>query len=274
MSHRPRKRFGQNFLRDPSVIQRMVTAIAPRQGQTLLEIGPGEGALTEPLLERLGSLTAVELDRDLAPRLRERFGPALTVIEGDALELDPAGLAPAQGRLRVVGNLPYNVSTPILFHLLAAADTIEDLHLLLQREVVDRMVAPPGSRTRGRLSVMVQYRCRVERCFNVPAGAFFPAPKVMSSFVRLVPHRLLPAPAQDEAWLQEVVTAAFAGRRKTLRNSLKGRVAEAAFEAAGVDPGARAETLSVEAFVRLADAARVAPESRPRPPQGGERESY
>ncbi|MFW6380120.1 MAG: 16S rRNA (adenine(1518)-N(6)/adenine(1519)-N(6))-dimethyltransferase RsmA [Halorhodospira sp.] len=255
MSHRPRKRFGQNFLRDPAVIERMITAIAPRPGQALLEIGPGEGALTGPLLERLGQLTAVELDRDLAPALRERYGPALTVLEADALGLDPAALAPADGRLRVVGNLPYNVSTPILFHLLAAAEHIEDLHLLLQREVVDRMVAAPGSKTRGRLSVMVQYRCRVERCFNVAAGSFYPAPQVLSSFVRLRPHRPLPEPAQDEALLERIVTAAFGGRRKTLRNSLKGVVTPEAFTAAEVDPGQRAEALTVASFVRLANAA-------------------
>ncbi|MBK1727148.1 16S rRNA (adenine(1518)-N(6)/adenine(1519)-N(6))-dimethyltransferase RsmA [Halorhodospira neutriphila] len=259
MSHRPRRRFGQNFLRDPAIVQRMVTAIAPRPGQALLEIGPGEGALTAPLLERLGALTAVELDRDLAAALRERLGPGLTVIEGDATTLDLAALAPAEGRLRVAGNLPYNVSTPILFHLLAAAERIEDLHLLLQREVVERMAAPPGSRVRGRLSVMVQYRCAVERCFNVPAGAFFPAPKVISSFVRLTPHRPLPVAARDEGVLQGLVAAAFAARRKTLRNSLRRWLSPAAIEAAGVDAGARAETLSVAEFVRLADAAAEQP---------------
>ncbi len=257
MSHHPRKRFGQNFLHDPAVIGRMVQAIAPRPGDSVLEIGPGHGALTEPLLERLGELTAIELDRDLAPRLRERLGPALTVIEGDALDQDIAALAsPADGgRLRVVGNLPYNVSTPILFHLLGAAEHIEDLHLLLQREVVDRMVAGPGSRIRGRLSVMVQYRCRVERCFNVPAGAFHPVPKVMSSFVRLTPYRALPHPAANERILQEIVTAAFGGRRKTLRNSLRRWLTGTAIESAGVDPGRRAETLEVAEFVQLANVA-------------------
>ncbi len=255
MSHRPRKRLGQNFLRDPAVAQRMVAAIGPEPGQALLEIGPGEGALTAPLLERVGALTAVELDRELALALRERFGPALTVVEGDALGLDPADFTPAGQRLRVVGNLPYNVSTPILFHLLAAADHLADLHLLLQREVVDRMAASPGSKLRGRLSVMVQYRCRVERCFNVAAGSFYPAPKVMSSFVRLVPHRPLPESARDEALLQQVVASAFGARRKTLRNSLKGLVPAAAIEAAGVDPGCRAEDLAVADFVRLADTA-------------------
>ena len=255
MSRRPRKRLGQNFLRDPAVIERMITTIGPRRGETMLEIGPGEGALTAPLLERLGALTAIELDRDLAPELRERLGPALTVIEGDALAVDPAALAPSGGRLRVVGNLPYNVSTPILFHLLGAAASIEDLHLLLQREVVDRLVAPAGSRLRGRLSVMVQYRCRAERCFNVPAGAFVPAPRVISSFVRLVPHRELPAPAQDEAVLERVVADAFGQRRKTLRNSLRGWLDAEQMAAAGVDPGRRPETLEVAEFVRLADAA-------------------
>ncbi len=255
MSRSPRKRLGQNFLLDSGVVARMVSAIAPRQGDTMLEIGPGEGALTGPLLEHTGGLTVVELDQELIPALRARFGSAVSVIEGDALELDPAGLAPAEGGLRVVGNLPYSVSTPILFHLLEATSAIGDLHLLLQREVVDRMVAPAGSKLRGRLSVMVQYRCSVQRCFNVPAGAFYPAPKVMSSFVRLVPHRPLPVAARDEARLREVVTAAFGKRRKTLRNSLRGLLVEEAFAEAGIDPGRRAETLEVAEFVRLADVA-------------------
>lgn len=252
MRHRPRRRFGQNFLHDRAVIERMITAIAPQSGQNVVEIGPGEGALTAPLLERLGVLTAVELDRDLAAALEQRFGDALDLICADILELDPAVLLPNQGRLRVVGNLPYNVSTPILFQLLAAADQIDDMHLLLQREVVDRMLAVPGSKARGRLSVMVQYRCAVRRCFNIPAGAFYPVPKVMSSFVRLVPHRPLTVAADDEKRLAEVVAAAFSGRRKTLRNSLRGLVSPAAMERAGVDPGRRAETLSVAEFVSLA----------------------
>ncbi|MCG5529347.1 16S rRNA (adenine(1518)-N(6)/adenine(1519)-N(6))-dimethyltransferase RsmA [Halorhodospira halochloris] len=252
MSHRPRKRFGQNFLHDRAVIERMVAHIAPQQGQQLLEIGPGQGALTEPLLDRLGSLTAVELDRDLALALEQRFGQRLHLLVGDVLELDLQPYLPDQGRLRVVGNLPYNVSTPILFHLLAVAEHIEDMHLLLQKEVVDRMLAAPGSKARGRLSVMIQYRCHVERCFNVPAGAFFPAPKVMSSFARLVPYRQLPAAARDEQRFAKVVAAAFSTRRKTLRNSLRGLVDEQKIVRAGVDPGRRAESLTVAEFVNIA----------------------
>ncbi|MBK1734006.1 16S rRNA (adenine(1518)-N(6)/adenine(1519)-N(6))-dimethyltransferase [Halorhodospira abdelmalekii] len=262
-THHPRRRFGQNFLHDAAVIERMITAIAPRSDQTLLEIGPGEGALTAPLLERVATLYAVEIDRDLAAALAERFAPTLRLIEGDALTLDLASLQPPAGeRLRVVGNLPYNVSTPILFHLLANCELIADLHLLLQREVVDRMVAPPGGKTRGRLSVMVQYRCAVTRCFNVPAGAFFPVPKVMSSFVRLTPHRPLPHPAADEPLFERIVAAAFAGRRKTLRNSLRSLLPEATegplWEATGIDPGRRAETVSVAEFVALSNAAAAA----------------
>lgn len=236
----------------------MIAHIAPQPGHEMVEIGPGQGALTGPLLDRLGRLTAVELDRDLAAQLEQRFTDRLQLIVGDALELDLAAARPedeqrgGQNRLRVVGNLPYNVSTPILFHLLSMAERIEDMHLLLQKEVVDRMLAPAGTKERGRLSVMIQYRCSVERCFNVPAGAFFPPPKVMSSFVRLIPHRVLPLAATDEQWLARVVTAAFGGRRKTLRNSLRGLVSAESMAQVGVDPVRRAESLSVEEFVRIA----------------------
>ncbi len=252
--HRPRRRFGQNFLHDTAVLRRMVASIRPKPGQAVVEIGPGKGALTVPLLEAAGRLVAVELDRDLVPLVKARCAGTgdLEVINTDALTVDFHALAAERGPLRVVGNLPYNVSTPILFHLLAASPDIVDLHLLLQREVVQRMAAPPGSKARGRLSVMVQYRCTVERLFDVPPGAFHPVPKVTSTFVRLTPHREPPVAVADEKALAAVVTAAFGGRRKTLRNSLKGIVDAEAMARAGVDPGRRAEELTLDEFARLA----------------------
>ncbi|MFW5909211.1 MAG: 16S rRNA (adenine(1518)-N(6)/adenine(1519)-N(6))-dimethyltransferase RsmA [Thiohalospira sp.] len=254
--HRPRKRFGQNFLHDPNIIQRIVDAVAPRPDEALVEIGPGEGALTEPLLAAAGRLTAVELDRDLAAALRVRFGEALTVVEADATRVDLDALVPERGEtpLRLVGNLPYNVSTPLLFHLLGQRHAVRDMHFMLQREVVERMGARPGSRQYGRLSVMVQYHCAVTPLFRVPAGAFRPAPKVESMVVRLVPHTEPPVAVADEARLAAVVTRAFGARRKTLANALKGELDAEAIRAAGIDPGARAETLDLAAFARLANA--------------------
>jgi len=253
--HRPRKRFGQNFLHDPNIIRRIVEAVAPKSDQALVEIGPGEGALTEPLLAAAGRLTAVELDRDLAAALRDRFGPALTVVEADATRVELDSLVPdRETPLRLVGNLPYNVSTPLLFHFLGYRNAVRDMHFMLQREVVERMGARPGSRQYGRLSVMVQYHCAVTPLFRVPAGAFRPAPKVESMVVRLVPHAEPPVAVADEARLAAVVTRAFGARRKTLANALKGELDAEAIRAAGVDPGARAETLDLAAFARLANA--------------------
>ncbi|MBI5781814.1 MAG: 16S rRNA (adenine(1518)-N(6)/adenine(1519)-N(6))-dimethyltransferase RsmA [Rhodocyclales bacterium] len=251
--HWARKRFGQNFLRDPNIIRRIVAAIDPKPGEHLVEIGPGLGALTEPLIEAAGYLTAIELDRDLAARLRERFPhERLRLIEGDALRFDFATL-PAP--LRVVGNLPYNVSTPLLFHLAAYAERLTDMTFMLQKEVVDRMAAQPGSADYGRLSVMLQLRFAVRKCFDVPPGAFVPAPKVTSSIVRITP---LPAGAHalaDAELFTRLVTAAFNQRRKTLRNALKALLPEQnLFLQAEIDPNARAETLAVEDFVRLANA--------------------
>ncbi len=246
--HRPRKRFGQNFLHDPGVIGRIVTAIGPRPGDRMVEIGPGLGALTRPLLEALGELDAVELDRDLVAELHNL--PGLRIHQADALRFDFCALA-GDDKLRVVGNLPYNISTPLLFHLLDQAECISDMHFMLQKEVVDRLAAPPGGGDYGRLSVMVQYRCRVERVLTVSPGAFNPPPKVESAVVRLVPHESPPVEA-DPASLREVVTRAFAHRRKTLRNNLKGFIPAEQIEAAGIDPGRRAETLSLGEFARLA----------------------
>ena len=250
-SHVPRRRFGQNFLADPHYVARIVDAVDPKPGDNLVEIGPGLAALTGGLVERAGHVTAVEIDRDLAARLRERFTPAqLTLHEADALEFDFAQLGP---RLRVVGNLPYNISSPLLFHLAAHEALLRDLHVMLQKEVVARMTAAPGTADYGRLTVMLQAKFRIVRLFVVPPGAFRPAPKVESAVARLVPlHGDKPAIA-DEALFARLVAAAFSQRRKTLRNAVSALCTAATLEAAGIDPGARGETLAVIDFVRLAN---------------------
>jgi 16S rRNA (adenine1518-N6/adenine1519-N6)-dimethyltransferase len=252
--HRPRRRFSQNFLHDAHYIERIVAAIDPRPGERIVEIGPGLGALTAPLVARAQAVTAVEIDRDLAARLRGRFAPEqLALVEGDALALDWAALAAADPRpMRIVGNLPYHISTPLLFALLPAAGRVRDQHFMLQKEVVERMVAAPGGRDYGRLSVTLQLRYRVTRLFVVPAGAFSPPPQVSSAIVRLVPRPPDELPAVDADAFARVVGAAFGQRRKTLRNALAGLLDEASIRACGVDPGARAETLPVAAFVALA----------------------
>ena len=257
--HRARKRFSQNFLHDAHYIERIVAAVDPRPGDRIVEIGPGLGALTAPLVGRAGCLAAVEIDRDLAARLRRRFGPEqLALVEGDALALDWPALAAADPRpLRIVGNLPYHISTPLLFALLPVASRVRDQHFMLQKEVVDRMVAGPGGKDYGRLSVTLQLRYRVTRLFIVPAGAFSPAPQVNSAIVRLVPRPAGELPAVDPQVLARLVTAAFGQRRKTLRNALAELLDEASIRACGIDPGARAETLPVEAFVALAKRASV-----------------
>ncbi len=250
LEHRARKRFGQNFLHDPWVIARIVDAIDPRPQQCIVEIGPGQAALTRALVERAGHITAVEIDRDLAAWLREQFAPdRLTLVEADALKLDWTALATQP--LRLVGNLPYNISSPLLFRLAEIADRVVDQHFMLQKEVVDRMVAAPGSKTYGRLSVMLQVRYRMAKLFDVPRGAFNPPPKVTSSIVRMVPRADAERPDIDFALFGQVVAAAFNQRRKILRNALAGLVDEAAFDLAGVDPLARAETLGVNDYVRL-----------------------
>ena len=250
---RPRKQFGQHFLTDRHYIDRIVAAIAPQRGDHVVEIGPGPGAITAPLAERLDVLHVVEVDRDLAAALRGRFPTAQVVVhEGDALEFDFASL-PAP--LRVVGNLPYNISTPLLFHVADAAERVSDCVFMLQKEVVDRMVAQPGTEAYGRLSVMLQYRFAMQRLFTVPAGAFFPPPKVESAIVRMRPLGADRARARDEEKFAAIVMAAFGQRRKTLRNTLRNFLGADAWEQVGIDPGLRGETLGVAEFIALADAA-------------------
>lgn len=253
-THRPRKRFGQHFLHDAGVLQRIVAAISPRPGDALIEIGPGEGALTFPLIDAGADLTVIELDRDLAARLRALEHPRLRVVESDVLDVDFPDLSREAGApLRLVGNLPYNVSSPILFHALDAAQIIVDMHFMLQKEVVDRMAAMPGGKDYGRLSVMLQARCGVEPLFDVGPGAFRPPPKVDSAVVRLIPKPAESIGIADPIVFARLVKAAFAQRRKTLRNALSGIADPPAIETAGLDPGARAERIPVAGFVALAN---------------------
>ena len=253
MPHQPRKRFGQNFLRDESVIEAIARAIAPDETDHLVEIGPGEGALTQALITSGCKLDAIELDRDLRARLLAAFSTHVGFIlhSADALRFDVASLAAPGEQLRVVGNLPYNISTPLIFKLLAQAEVIADMHFMLQLEVVERLAAAPGNKDWGRLGVMAQCQCEVEHLFDVPPEAFYPAPKVQSAVVRLTPHSQSPYPLVDRDALSKVVTQAFSQRRKTLRNNFKGLLEDPDLEALSIDPNARAETLSIDQFVRL-----------------------
>jgi 16S rRNA (adenine1518-N6/adenine1519-N6)-dimethyltransferase len=250
--HIARKRFGQNFLIDDGVIAAIVAAVAPHRSDTVIEIGPGLGALTAPLLDRLDHLQVAEIDRDLIARLRRQWPPErLTVHEGDVLALDVSAVG---DDLRVVGNLPYNISSPLLFHLAGHAAHLRDIHVMLQKEVVERMVAAPGDSAFSRLSVMLQYRFAMDLLFEVPPESFDPAPQVDSAVVRLIPYAELPHPARDASVFAKVVSQAFSQRRKTLRNALKGVADAALLSRLGIDPGARAQELAVADFVRLADA--------------------
>jgi 16S rRNA (adenine1518-N6/adenine1519-N6)-dimethyltransferase len=256
-THRPRRRFGQHFLHDPRVIARIVAAIDPQPGDAIVEIGPGQGALTAPLAERVPRLHVVELDRDLVKRLVARYPADRVVVHAaDALRFD-LGALPAG--LRVVGNLPYNISTPLLFRLAGFAPRLRDLHFMLQKEVVDRMVAAPSTPEYGRLSVMLQYRFEMAKLFDVGAGAFRPPPKVDSAVVRMVPRAAAALGARDEQRLGRVVTAAFTKRRKTLRNALDGVIDADGLRALGIDPQLRPENLGVPDFVRIANAVAVSP---------------
>ena len=250
--HRPRKRFGQHFLRDPGVIDAIVRAIAPAATDTIVEIGPGDAALTRPLASRVATLHAVELDRDLASRLRAQFAgeDRVTIHEADALRFDYSTLGSS---LRVVGNLPYNISTPLLFALLEHRENIVDMHFMLQKEVVDRMAADPGCKAYGRLGIMLGCHFEIEALFDVDPLAFEPPPDVTSSIVRLTP---LPAGTyviNDEARLSQLVARAFSQRRKTVRNALRTVADETTLEAAGIDPGLRPEQIPIAGYVRLAN---------------------
>jgi 16S rRNA (adenine1518-N6/adenine1519-N6)-dimethyltransferase len=252
MKHIPRKRFGQNFLTDQAVLHDIIAAINPQPDDVMVEIGPGLAAMTRLLLERLRELHVVELDRDLVERLNKTFdAKRLHVHAGDALQFDFAALAPAGGKLRVVGNLPYNISSPLLFHLAQIAPLVQDQHFMLQKEVVERMVAEPGGKTYGRLSVMLQWRYHMDLLFVVPPSAFDPPPQVDSAIVRMIPLAQ-PLPC-DAGRLEPVVQKAFSQRRKVLRNCLAGMFSEAELVSAGVDPQARAETVGVEKYVELAN---------------------
>ncbi len=251
-THKHKKRFGQNFLHNPRVIDRIVKAIRPQPTDHLVEIGPGEAAITLPLARSGAKVDVIEIDRDLIPRLEALFAPFdnVTLHAADALTFDYSTLDPKP--LRVVGNLPYNISSPLLFHLLDYREHLRDMHFMLQKEVVERIVTRPGSKTYGRLSVMIQYYCEAEYLFTVGPGNFNPPPKVDSAIVRLTP-RPFPVQAEDETLLSELVKQAFSQRRKTLRNTLKGWLDDTDFEALGIDPGLRAEALPVADFVRLAN---------------------
>src|SRR5688572_24971108 len=254
-----KKHLGQHFLHERGIVEKIVLAVDPQPGDRLVEIGPGQGAITFPLLKKHGSLTAIEFDRDLIAPLTaaaREFG-VLTIVSGDVLDVDFTALAGGppelREKIRLVGNLPYNLSSPILFHALDHAAAIRDMHFMLQKEVVDRMAAGPGSKVYGRLSVMLQAYCTVTPLFKVPPGAFRPPPKVDSAVVRLVPRAPDSIGVDDRAHFAHVVRAAFGQRRKTLRNALSQVCDSAAIEAAGIRPDARAEQIEVADFVRLAN---------------------
>jgi 16S rRNA (adenine1518-N6/adenine1519-N6)-dimethyltransferase len=250
MKHRARKRFGQNFLHDNELIGRIVDAINPSIQGNLIEIGPGQGALTFPLLDACQQMTVIELDRDLVQFLETSvYGEQLTILSQDVLTVD---FKQFDGELRIVGNLPYNISTPIMMHLLKSEVAIKDMHFMLQKEVIDRLAAESGSKQYGRLSIVTQYCCDVYPLFEVPPESFNPAPKVMSGIVRLVPKKLTLVERELLNSLQELAKKAFATRRKTLRNNLKGTLTDTDFEALGINPTNRAEQLSVDEYVNIA----------------------
>jgi 16S rRNA (adenine1518-N6/adenine1519-N6)-dimethyltransferase len=254
MTQRARKRFGQNFLTDDLVIQKIVDAISPAPGQLVVEIGPGRAALSEPLADSGAELHLLEIDRDLAAGLRSRFltRDHVHLHVGDALKMNFADLV--DGRpFRLVGNLPYNISTPLLFHVLEWSDLLIDMHFMLQQEVVKRMAATPGGKAWGRLSIMCQYRCSVSSLFTVPAEAFTPVPRVQSAIVRLVPHEQAPVDIVNMDAFERLVSQAFSMRRKTIRNSLRGLLDNSKIESIGIDPGARPESLGLAQFAALSN---------------------
>jgi 16S rRNA (adenine1518-N6/adenine1519-N6)-dimethyltransferase len=256
LGHTARKRFGQNFLHDNYVIDQIVSVIAPQKGQHMVEIGPGLGALTEPVCELIDELTVIELDRDLAARLRTHpfIASKLTIVETDALKYDFTELMSDERPLRIFGNLPYNISTPLMFHLFSFANKVQDMHFMLQKEVVNRLAASPGNKNYGRLSVMAQYHCHVIPVLQVPPGAFNPPPKVDSAVVRLIPHQEKPVSLLNEATLHTVCAQAFNQRRKTIRNSLKESLTEQQLIDLDINPELRAENLSLEQYAKIANA--------------------
>lgn len=254
--HVARKRFGQHFLRDVSIVQRIIDAFAPQSDDYVVEIGPGDGTLTRALAPRVARLHAIEIDHDLVARLDDELGDRTNVLihQADALQFDLCQLASAGHKLRLIGNLPYNISTPLLFRLLAQSQCIQDMCFMLQKEVVERLTAGPGSKAYGRLSVMIQWRCRAQRLFTVPPAAFSPRPKVESMIVYLEPYVTPPIAVADEPAFTRVVAAAFAARRKTLRNALGGMLSAEELRATGIDPVRRGETLTLAEFAALGKA--------------------
>lgn len=251
MHHNPRKRFGQNFLVDQQIIAQIISEIYPQKGERIIEIGPGLGALTRPLLQVLDHLDVVEIDRDIVAKLEKEFPQdKLTIHATDALKFDFSALGE---KLRIIGNLPYNISTPLLFHLSQFPEQILDMHFMLQKEVVERMVGMPSTPDYGRLSVMLQYRFDMEYVFSVPAESFRPIPKVESAIVRMIPRSQSARAVKDEALFAQIVLAAFSQRRKTLRNTLHHFLKAEDFSALDIDPGLRAENLSVEKFIAIAN---------------------
>lgn len=253
MNHKARKRFGQNFLQDHNVIYNILSNIQAQPNEHWVEIGPGLGAITEPLLKQKVVLDVVELDRDLVNFLKTKFIDVenLTIHSADALKFDFLALVKKEEKLRIIGNLPYNISTPLLFHLLTNASCIEDMHFMLQKEVVDRMCADPGSKKYGRLSVMMQYYCEAELVFDVPPESFDPIPKVMSSIVKLTPHEAPPVEIESIEILNKIVTTAFSQRRKTIRNSLKKLFTEDQISSLNINPTLRAESISLPEYALL-----------------------
>ncbi len=253
MPHKARKRFGQHFLHDASVLSKIVAALPQKPNQHLVEIGPGQGALTSLLLDHCRHLDVIEIDRDLVKILEERYAhhEKITIHSADALSFDYSSLAQREEKFTLVGNLPYNISTPLLFHLFEYKSVIDEMLFMLQKEVVDRLSAVPGNKRYGRLSVMAQYHCRIEKCFSVSPGSFNPPPKVTSAVVKLVPYAAPPVSVADHAVFTQVVSAAFGQRRKTLRNALKKLLSAEEIASAGIDPKARAETLTLEDFANL-----------------------
>lgn len=255
-THKHKKQFGQNFLNNGRIIDQIVAAIRPMADDHMVEIGPGEAALTTPLIERVKKLDIIEIDNDLIGPLKIKFAtkPAFNLHHTDALKFDYSSLlSESEKSIRIVGNLPYNISSPLMFHLLKYADKISDMHFMLQKEVVDRITATPGGKTFGRLSVMIQYACETEYLFTVGPENFTPPPKVESAIIRLIPHKVKPFIADNEKTFADVVRQSFSLKRKTLRNNLKGWLDAEQIESLGIDPGLRAETLPLEKFVQMAN---------------------